>query len=262
MKFNKKMGVMKRIVVNLFIFLILGFLISSPILNSSFVNKELKASSNNNILKNYKNTNIVNTIKIAIYHKKSDGSLNFTIKEFINKEYESIIFNITEIISKAKTFNIPSLKILELLKEKNLIKDEINFKDIFSEKTSMIYNSTAYNLSVMEPFVALFSPIIAVGMGFGAGIGDKFGGVTGLLYSGGVIGLGGVICLDALAKTLYVHYTFTFPLLIHVLSSFIGIIMFPVDFDFISANYLPLFIYSNFIAIGYSGLAIGFPLGI
>jgi len=48
-------------------------------------------------------------------------------------------------------------------------------------------------------------------MGLGAGIGDKFGRVNCLLYYVGIIGLGGVICLDALVKTIYVQYTFTFP---------------------------------------------------
>ena len=113
----------------------------------------------------------------------------------------------------------------------------------------------------MEPFLAHFSPIIIVGMGFGGGIGDKFGALSGLLYSFGVIGLGGVLCIDAIAKTIYVHYTFTVPLLLHVLSSFTGIMMFPVNFDFLAGSGLPLFIYSNFIAIGYSALSIGFPLG-
>ena len=98
-------------------------------------------------------------------------------------------------------------------------------------------------------------------MGFGGGIGDKFGSLTGLLYSVGIIGLGAVLCFDALMKTIYVQFTFTFPLLLHILASFVGIMMFPVDFDFISTNLLPIFIYSNFIAIGYSALAIGFPLG-
>jgi hypothetical protein len=72
-----KREVMKRIVLYLFIFFIIGFLISSPILNSSFLNKELNTSSNNNIFDDYKDENRINTIKIAIYHKKSDGSLFF-----------------------------------------------------------------------------------------------------------------------------------------------------------------------------------------
>ena len=62
------------------------------------------------------------------------------------------------------------------------------------------------------------------------------------LVSGGIIGLGGVFCFDLLAQTIYVQYTFTFPLLLHILASFIGIMMFPVNFDFISEKYLPLFI--------------------
>jgi hypothetical protein len=213
----------------------------------------------NSDLSNYSSDSDI--INLVILQTKPDGSFNITTKEVIYEEYKALQYDIINKISQTKTEDKPFLTIFNLLKEKNLIKQDIKINEIYGDKASDFYNNTAWNRSEMQPFVSMFAPIIAAGMGFGAGIGDKFGSITGLLYSGGIIGLGAVLCFDILKETIHVHFTFTFPLLLHILSSFIGIMMFPVDFDFISDNFLPFFIYSNFIAIGFSGLAIGTPLG-
>jgi hypothetical protein len=252
---------MKRNILIWFIFLIIMISSISPILSTAMLKTDNPLPSNNNVIFFDKKTVNKNTIKLAIYHSKQDGSLNFTIKEIPMAEYQALRNNITKKISLTNIYDKPFESILEMLKVRGLINDNTRLEDIFDDKTSIVYNSTEYNLSIMEPFLAHFAPIILVGMGFGGGIGDKFGSLSGLLYSFGVIGLGGVLCIDALAKTIYIHYTFTFPLLFHLLSSFVGIMMFPVDFDFISSSGLPIFIYSNFIAIGHTALAIGFPIG-
>ena len=245
-----------------FIVILLALIIIfSPILNSSFMNTKTTESIKKDESHLIDYTSDSNIINLAILKSKPDGSIDITTKEIIYEEYRSLLYEITSKISKTKTDDKPFLTIFNLLREKNLIKQNITINEIFGDKVSNFYNTTTYNLSIMEPFVSMFAPIIAAGMGFGGGIGDKFGSLTGLLYSGGIIGLGAVLCFDALMKTIYVQFTFTFPLLLHILASFVGIMMFPVDFDFISTNLLPIFIYSNFIAIGYSALAIGFPLG-
>ena len=232
--------------IRLIIISIIIMIIVSPIYNSSLIN-------NNNIDNN--------KINLAIYHSKEDGDNIFTIKQLDINKYESIIYEITKEISQSNTVNKPFNNVLNILKENNLIDEDISLKDILGDKVNIINNTIEFNVSFMEPFVSLYAPIIIAGMGFGGGIGDRFGIITGLLHSGGIIGLGGVFCFDLLAQTIYVQYTFTFPLLLHILASFIGIMMFPVNFDFISENYLPLYIYSNFIGIGYSAVAIGVPLG-
>ena len=245
-----------------FIVILLSLIIIfSPILNSSFNNTKTTESIKKDESHLIDYTSDSDIINLAILESKPDGSIYITTKEIIYEEYRSLLYEITSKISKTKTDDKPFLTIFNLLREKNLIKQNITINEIFGDKVSNFYNTTAYNLSIMEPFVSMFVPIIAAGMGFGGGIGDKFDSLTGLLYSVGIIGLGAVLCLDALMKTIYVQFTFTFPLLLHIFASFVGIMMFPVDFDFISTNFLPLFIYSNFIAIGYSALAIGFPLG-
>jgi hypothetical protein len=252
---------MKNISLKIITILVILIIVLSPILNSSVINIKRTDYLNNNQSNLIDYISDSEKINLAILQSKPDGSINITTKEIIYDEYRSLIYEITNKISKTKTGDKPFLTIFKLLREKNLIKQDVVLNELLGDKISNFSNTTAYNLSIMQPFVSMFAPIIAVGMGFGGGIGDKFGSITGLLYSGGIIGLGAVLCLDALIKTIYVQFTFTFPLLLHILASFVGIIMFPVDFDFISANFLPLFIYSNFIAIGYSALAIGVPLG-
>lgn len=244
----------KFIIISLIFIIISSPIINSSIISSKIVSTKVKHISNDKILD-------TNEITLAIIHTKQNGYINITTKEITRSNYENLIYEITENISKTKPDDKPFSNILQIIKEKKLLNNNISLDEIIGNKTSELLDTTTYNLSIMEPFVSMFVPIVAVGMGFGAGIGDKFGSVTGLLYSGGIIGLGAVLCFDALMKTIYVQYTFTFPLLLHIITSFIGIMMFPVDFDFISENYLPLFIYSNFIAIGYSALAIGIPLG-
>ncbi len=252
---------MKKNSLRLLSILLTFLIIFSPIINSSFNNIKTAESIKNDNFHLIDYTSDSDNINLAILQSKPDGSFNISIKEIRYEEYRTLLFDITSKISKTKIGDKPFLTIFNLLREKNLIKQDITINEILDYKETNFYNTTEYNLSIMQPFVSMFAPVIAVGMGFGGGVGDKFGSITGLLYSGGIIGLGAVLCFDALMKTIFVQYTFTFPLLLHILVSFVGIMMFPVDFDFISENFLPLFIYSNFIAIGYSGLTIGVPLG-
>lgn len=253
---------MKIKITSLFILSIFIVISMNPLFLStnSFYNSVI-ASENDEI---YPSINELNNeiIKLAVIHSKSNGDVYITIKELIKGDYQDIRENIAKKISLAENSDKTFENILDFIKEKNLINKNLKLEDIFGDKISLIYNTTEYNLSIMEPFLAHFAPIIIAGMGFGGGIGDKFGVLSGLLYSLGVIGLGGVFCIDALAKTIYIHYTFTFPLLLHLLSSFVGIMMFPVNFDFLATSGLPIFIYSNFIAIGYAAMVIGVPIGI
>jgi hypothetical protein len=84
--------------------------------------------------------------------------------------------------------------------------------------------------------------------------------IAGNLFSAGVIGLGGIVCLDFEDWSIYYQYTFTYPLLLHILSGFIGIMMFAFDNIYPPENGPPISLYSNFIAIGMAGLAIGFKI--
>ena len=83
---------------------------------------------------------------------------------------------------------------------------------------------------------------------------------TGNLFSILLIGLGEIVCLDFEDWSIYYQYTFTCPLLFHILSVFIGIMMFAFNNIYPSENGPPISLYSNFIAIGMAGLAIGFKI--
>ena len=247
----------------IFIFLILTLLVLTaynPIVHSYSVKTNTPPISQNISGDSNVDTLGKTKMKLAVCRIKKDGSFNFTIKEVLTENYKQMIHRLTERLSTDTDAGNQFENILETFKDNNLVSDTLTLQEIFESDILTEYNTTTYNLSIMEPFMAHFSPIFIVGMGFGAGIGDKIGLLTGNVFSLGVIGLGGVFCMDPFAKTIYVQYTFTFPLLLHILSGFAGIMMFPVNFNFISSSGFPFAIYSNFIAFGISGLAIGIPI--
>jgi hypothetical protein len=114
----------------------------------------------------------------------------------------------------------------------------------------------------MEPFIALFVPIFIGGMGFGAGFNFRqipiIKRIAGNIFTVGVIGLGAVLCFDWLTSTLYQQITFTIPLLVHILSGFVGLMLFAFDSIFPPVPGEPPFTTcSNTVALGIAGLAIG-----
>jgi len=199
-------------------------------------------------------------IKLAIHSIKNNGSRTVSIKEISVTEYEMMTTRIIERLSSNAEYDTIFEDILQILKEYHLIDPEITLQEIFDRNMSTDFNTTYYNVS-SDPFGAIFSPVVIAGMGAGGGIGDNFGLLSGNVYSFGVIGLGGLFCLDAVMQTIHIQYTFTFPLLVHILAGFAGIMLFPVHFDKLYASGFPLFIYSNFLALGFSGFTIGFPTG-
>jgi hypothetical protein len=200
-------------------------------------------------------------IKLAVHNIKNDGSRTVSIKEISVAEYEMMRNRIIERLSSNTDYDTVFEHVLQILQEYNMIDPEITLQEIFDRNMSTDFNTTYYNVSVNEPFGAIFSPVVIAGMGAGGGIGDNFGLLSGNVYSFGVIGLGGIFCIDVVMQAIYVQYTFTFPLLVHILAGFAGIMLFPVHFDKLYASGFPLFIYSNFLALGFSGFTIGFPTG-
>jgi hypothetical protein len=199
-------------------------------------------------------------IKLALQSIKNDGSRIVSIKEISVTEYEMMTTRIIERLSSNTEYDIIFEDILQILKEYHLIDPEITLQEIFDRNMSTDFNTTDFNVS-SDPFGAIFSPVVIAGMGAGGGIGDNFGLLSGNVYSFGVIGLGGLFCLDVVMQTIHVQFTFTFPLLVHILAGFAGIMLFPVHFDKLYASGFPLFIYSNFLALGFSGFTIGFSTG-
>ena len=196
-------------------------------------------------------------IKLAIHTLKDDRSHTVSIKKITVKEFRTMTNRINERISSDKDYDTLFENVLQILKEYTLIDQDITLQEIFDRNISTQFNTTNFTRIYNEPFMSIFSPIFIAGMGAGAALGDTFGLVSGNVYSFGVLGLGSVVCIDLLLATIYSQFTFTLPLLIHILSGFAGIMMFPVHFDKLYASGFPLTIYSNFIALGVAGLAVG-----
>jgi hypothetical protein len=148
------------------------------------------------------------------------------------------------------------------MKDYEIIPDEVSIQKIIDFNKIGELGSKSLNITESDNFVSHFAPIFMVGMGFGLGLGYRrmpvFQRIAGNLFSMGLIGLGAVVCFDIENWSIYYQLTFTFPYLIHVLSGFVGIMMFAFDNIFPPENGPPITLYSNFLAIGMAGLAIGF----
>ena len=202
------------------------------------------------------------TVEIRVCQFQKNGDLKETVKkltsdknmEMMDKLMQTEISNLTpkEIFEEK----------LEILKEYKLIPNNTTLEDIMDVEKLEIYNSRPFNISEMTPFVAVFVPIFIGGMGFGAGFGFRqlpiIKRIAGNIFTLGLIGLGAVLCLDWLTSTLYQQITFTMPFLVHFLSGFVGIMLFAFDSIFPPIPGSPPFtIYSNIVALGIAGLAIG-----
>lgn len=198
-----------------------------------------------------------NLIKLAVLRIKKDKSHDVSIKKISIQDFRMMINQINERVSSNKDHGAMFENSLQILKQYNLIDQDMTLQEIFDRNISTELNTTEFNITYMEPFMSVFSPILIAGMGAGAAIGDTFGLLSGNVYSFGVLGLGAVVCIDPLLATVYIQQTFTLPLLIQILAGFAGIMMFPVHFDKLYTSGFPLTIYSNFFAMGLSGLAIG-----
>jgi hypothetical protein len=151
-----------------------------------------------------------NQIKLAVHSIKSDGSRTVSIKEISVTDYQTMTNRINERLSSNSDYDTVFEDILQILKEHHLIDTEVTLQEIFDRNMSTDFNTTNFNIS-SDPFGAIFSPVIIAGMGFGGGIGDNIGLLSGLVYSFGVIGLGGIFCLDVVMQTIHVQFTFTAP---------------------------------------------------
>ena len=202
------------------------------------------------------------TIQIRVYQFQKNGDMDKTVKNLTSDENLEMMDKLMQTeISNLTPKEIFEEK-LEILKEYKLIPNNTTLEDIMDVEKLEIYNSRPFNISEMTPFVAVFVPIFIGGMGFGAGFGFRqlpiIKRIAGNIFTVGLIGLGAVLCLDWLTSTLYQQITFTMPFLVHFLSGFVGIMLFAFDSIFPPIpGTPPVTIYSNIVALGIAGLAIG-----
>ena len=204
----------------------------------------------------------VDLVEIRVYHIKEDSSYEVTAKNMTSDENKEMMNELIQTeISNLTPKEIFEEK-LEILKEYKLVSSNIMLEDILDLEKLESIDQQSYNLSEDEPFLAVFAPIFMGGMGFGAGFGFRrlpiIRRLAGNIYSVGAIGLGAVLCFDWLVSTLHIQITFTLPLLVHIISGFTGIMLFAFDSVFPPVSGAPpITIYSNIVALGVAGLAVG-----
>ena len=239
-----------------------------PTFTSQPINKNAEDPLTN-ILTPRVQTGIVDIIEIRVYHIKEDKSFEVTVKNITSNENEEMMNKLIQTEISNLTHKEIFEEKLEILKEYELVSSNITLEDILDVEKLESIDHQSFNISEMEPFVAHFAPIFIGGMGFGVGFGFRnlpiIKRFAGNIFSAGLIGLGIVLCLDFFEATLYYHLTFTFPYLCHVITGFVGIMLFAFDSVFPPVPGKPPFtIYSNIVALGTAGLAVGFfipPLG-
>ena len=107
---------MNRKILSLILFVIIATFTLNPIFSSQIAKTKPIIPLNND--QYHFNNMSVNQkkIKLGIYHIKEDGSANFTIKELSLFDYESLVHEITQMISQTKTSDKPFEIVLEKLK--------------------------------------------------------------------------------------------------------------------------------------------------
>ena len=202
------------------------------------------------------------TIEIRVCQFQKNGDLKETVKELTSDENLEMM----DKLMQTEISNLTPKEIFEeklgILKEYKLVSSNTTLDDIIDVEKLERYNSQPFNVSEMKPFTAHFAPIFIGGMGFGAGFGFRglplIRRIAGNIFTVGAIGLGAVLCLDLFEGVLHLQFTFTLPLLIHIIAGFVGIMLFAFDSVFPPVpGKPPVTIYSNIVALGFAGLAVG-----
>lgn len=242
-------------------FLVVITIIGTPIVQS----KQLSYVIENEIIEvDHINKNDLNNddIKILIHYIDVDGKFQKFIKHISKVKYQQFIDEISDISNQ--TYDIIDFfqVKLQLMKKYEIIPNEVSIQNIVDFNKVGNLGSKTLNVTEADSFISHFAPIFMVGMGFGIGLGFRrmpvLQRIAGNLFSMGLIGLGAVVCFDIVDWSIYYQFTFTFPYLMHILSGFIGIMLFAFDNILPPKNGPPFTLYSNFLAIGMAGLAIGF----
>lgn len=206
----------------------------------------------------------LNGINILVYFADKDGQFQRNVVKITKESYNTFIQQISDISKLDLSLVDLFEEKIELMKEYGIISNDISLSDIFDISNSMTTSLENFSIINAARFESKFAPILLAGMGFGFGIGFRrmpvMKHLAGNIFSTGLIGLGAVLCLDLEDNALYYQYTLTYPYLIHILSGFIGIMLFAFDSLFPPENGPAITFYSNFFALGIAGLAIGFEL--
>jgi hypothetical protein len=239
------MNIKKRIIsIGLSIFLVL---ITIPTINSEILSDNFEKSIEYNIELEILDENS-RKIELSIYHCKADGSVDVNNKIITFNDKEELIGRINQIAESKKSIKEIYENEIQILKDYNLIPNEILLDDIIDlEKIGINLqdNILGFDNVTNQNFLAHFAPVLVIGGGFGLGLGmpglRTFNGFTSLLTV--VAGLGFVMAIDFFEQTIYTLFTYLLPLLIGYFAGYMGFIIFAVE---------PGTFYSNLVMLGFS----------
>jgi hypothetical protein len=229
--------------------------------------QSMKLLENNSyLIKKHANDNIMegknNNVHIRVYYLDVQGNFNKMEKTLSNSTYNRFLQQISHIPQGAMDLIQFLQQKIQIMKSYDLVPSNLSLDNIIEKNTVDALDFFPLNLTHATYFQSNFAPLFILGMGFGLGFGYRrlpvFPRLAGNIISVGFIGYGGVLCLDIQDEIIYYQFTTFFPYLIHIISGFIGIMMFAFDNIFPPESGLPFTFYTNFIGIGIAGVAVGF----
>jgi hypothetical protein len=198
-----------------------------------------------------------NPVKLRVLLCKTDGSIEDSIVELTRKQKNDLFDQLGELETCQLSVKEFFEEKIRLLKQYDIVSDQITMSSLLSENQPK--DDPLINITIVqnENFSAVSAPIFFTGVGFGVGIGfrrmpiiRRFAGNIGFV---GLLVVGGLLCYNWLERTLHINYGFIYPMYFGFLSGFIGIMMFAVDSLFPPPGGPPITLYSNFLALGWTG---------
>jgi hypothetical protein len=179
-------------------------------------------------------------VELRIYHIKEGGKFTKWVRKIAWSTYKALVRALSESTDLNLTAKKQLEKKLEILKEYNLVPENITLKDIVD--VEKLEQGFPLEVVVNENFQAHFAPIFILGIGFGLGLGFERRIANAFVHFLAIVGgLGVILCCDFIEGKLYVLWTYTFPIFIGYMAGYVGLIAFAV---------FPGYFYSNFIALG------------
>ena len=179
-------------------------------------------------------------VELNICRYEEDGSIGRTVKQIIFNESLELKNQLNQIRKSNLTIREKFEQTLILLKDFELVSSDTTLEDL----TGNWPNTNKFKNISMQNFQAHFAFILAVGGGFGIGLGMPdlriFNGFTSFI--GLIGGLGFVLCVDFIEQTIYTLISYMLPILIGYMAGYMGLIIFAV---------YPGSFYSNLVMLGF-----------
>ena len=196
-------------------------------------------------------------IKLRVFLCQTDGSIEDTLIEITREQKNDLFEQLGELDTNHVSVEDIFKEKIRLLQQFDIISEQITVDSIFSQQQPK--DDPLINITIVqnENFSAVSAPIFFTGVGIGVGMGfrrmpliRRFAGNIGFV---GLLIVGGLLCYNWLEHTLHINYGFIYPMYFGFLSGFVGIMMFAVDSLFPPPGGPPITLYSNFLALGWTG---------